>query len=81
MIKQKGEKRMKTKYDIGETVLVEYAVKRIYADDKGIKYELQQTKRNDSQHENHEIYLKEPAIYGPALQNVQKPNDEYDGEF
>lgn len=81
MIKQKGEKRMKTKYDIGETVLVEYAVKRIYADDKGIEYELQQTKRNDSQHENHEIYLKEPAIYGPALQNVQKPNDEYDGEF
>lgn len=73
---------MKTKYNIGETVLVEYAVKRIYADDKGIEYELQQTKRNDSQHENREIYLKEPAIYGPALQNVQKPNnDEYDGEF
>lgn len=64
---------MKTKYDIGETVLVKYTVKRIYADDRGIEYELSQIEGSDFN-----IHAKESGIYGSLPQNVQKSENEDD---
>lgn len=64
---------MKTKYNIGETVLVKYTVKRIYADDRGIEYELKQIEGSDFN-----VHTKESDIYGSLPQNVQKSENEDD---
>lgn len=72
---------MKTKYDIGDTVLVEYTIRRIYADDTGIVYKLCPKEQRDSRTEIHDTYIEESDIYGSLPQNGQKPDYEQAESF